>query len=83
MSQDSTKNVELYVSEDGKTLNIAVDLTKNYGLTTAGRSELVANCHWLDVPDHPEFSLVLTLVKRQPRQPRRRVDYYGDEEGYP
>lgn len=58
-------NVRLVVSPDGKTLTIEIDLTKEFGPSSTGKTIIVASSQGnADIPGKPGFRLGLNLFRK-------------------
>ena len=59
------KNVKMTVSEDRKTLTIVVDLTKDFGPSSSGKTTIVASTEGnADVPDVSGMKIGLNVYKK-------------------
>jgi hypothetical protein len=65
-NQTVGQNVNLEVSEDGKHLVIRVDLTKSFGPSSTGKSEIVASTQGnAPVPNTDRIMLGLNLFRKR------------------
>ncbi len=57
------KNVDMKL--DGNILTITVDLTKEYGLSTSGKSKIIASTEGnVSVPEKEEIKIGLNIYKK-------------------
>ena len=60
---DFMKNVDMKL--DGNILTITVDLTKEYGLSTSGKSKIIASTEGnVSVPEKEEIKIGLNIYKK-------------------
>lgn len=67
MTQKETigQNVIVEVSADGKTMTLTIDLTKDFGPSSSGKTQIVASSKGnADVPGKPGYKFGLNVYRK-------------------